>query len=311
MGCIRGTEGVIKGVAAGVNHLRLRYDNILMIWSSQAHYCVSKAASLIFGSGATGIQPLHAVIPANKRGELDLTEVKKVMSCCKMLDVQSIMLVATLGTTFKGGNDNLNALRAIFTDSGFSRDQISVHIDAALNGGWWNLAQDTPKYKIGVEFDSISVSGHKWYGGFIGGFVMLSRILDESSSKTMSSKSSVQYIKLEDKMISGSRPGSVAPLWMARLVQFDWEKEFQRCLDNAIYLEKRLVEAGCTQCFRNYLNVFFPKPSCALCDRHQLMTVCQQSQVIVLGHVARGHLNVFIDEYTEEMGDIFASQLNY
>merc|ERR1712048_1281819 len=31
----------------------------------------------------------------------------------------------------------------------------------------------TPKYQLGSDFESLSISGHKWYGGFIGGSVYI------------------------------------------------------------------------------------------------------------------------------------------
>ena len=35
----------------------------------------------------------------------------------------------------------------------------------------------------------------------------------------------VKYVKMVDKMVSGSRPGDTAVLWQARVYQFDWVEE--------------------------------------------------------------------------------------
>merc|ERR1712242_614892 len=143
----------------------------------------------------------------------------------------------------------------VFADYGYAGDKLYLHLDAALNGGWWNLDPETPKYKLGVHFDSLSISGHKWYGGFIGGsvYILKGDGLAEGSAQ-------IKDVKMIDKMISGSRPGDTAVLWQARLYQFDWDAELARCKRNCKFLVKKLAELGVSTSFQS-LNVVMPKPS--------------------------------------------------
>jgi glutamate/tyrosine decarboxylase-like PLP-dependent enzyme len=170
-----------------------------------------------------------------------------------------------------------------------------MHLDAALNGGWWNLDPETPKYKLGVHFDSLSISGHKWYGGFIGGsvYILKGDGLAEGSSQ-------IKYVKMIDKMISGSRPGDTAVLWQARLYQFDWVEEFARCKTNCKFLVQKLAELGVSTSFQS-LNVVMPKPSEDLTRKYQLMPYDDNCQCIVLPHVTQEQLAAFAEEYSAEL----------
>merc|ERR1712070_95490 len=158
-----------------------------------------------------------------------------------------------------------------------------------------NLDEDTPKYKIGVDFDSLSISGHKWYGGFIGGSVYITK-----GTGLAEGNSQIKYVKMIDKMISGSRPGDTAVLWQARMYQFDWVEELARCKDNCRFLVGELEKLGVTSSFQS-INVVLPKPSEALMLKYQLMPTDDNCQIVMMPHVSRTQLREFVEEYAAEL----------
>jgi len=289
-----GTEGVTKGVSAGINRLTLENKRVLTVYCKQAHYSIGKAVHMLAGE-RSGVNGLIATIPPNIKGEMRLDKLKEVLSSASMLGVDAILCVCTIGTTFMGACDDVRAVRQILADNGFSGERSFLHLDAALNGGWWNLDEDTPKYKIGVDFDSLSISGHKWYGGFIGGSVYITK-----GTGLAEGNSQIKYVKMIDKMISGSRPGDTAVLWQARLYQFDWAAELARCKANCKYLVDELAKLGVSTSFQS-INVVMPKPSEELTLKYQLMPTDDNCQCIVMPHVTKEQLATFVQEYGLEV----------
>jgi len=291
--CTGGTEGVTKGLSAGLFRLHQSNRKVMVVYCTQSHYSVAKAAHMLLGE-KSGNKGLLAKVPSNAKGEMSLSNLKQVVDVAPMFGVEAILCVCTLGTTFMGANDDIRAVRKVFSDGGYDGDKVYLHLDAALNGGWWNYAPDTPKYKLGVDFDSISISGHKWYGGFICGAVMILK------GEGLAEGTSVEYIQSVDRMICGSRPGEMAVLWQARLFQFDWPEELARCIANAHHLVSLFQGLG-VSCSLQSMNVTFPSPSRALAVKYQLMTVGENCQICVLPHVDRSVLEAFADEYAVEV----------
>jgi len=290
-----GTEGVTKGISAGIKRLsdNAQHKKVLMIQCAQAHYSISKAVHMLAGerSGATG---LIATVPPNAKGEMRLDKLQEVVASAPLLGVDAILLVCTIGTTFLGACDDVRGARKILADHGYSGDKVYMHLDAALNGGWWNLDPDTPKYQLGKDFESLSISGHKWYGGFIGGSVYILKGPGIEEGKM------VKYVKMVDKMVSGSRPGDTAVLWQARVFQFDWVEELSRCKDNCKFLVSELTKLGVATSFQS-INIVLPKPSEQLTLKYQLMPTDDNCQIVMMPHVTREQLTKFVDEYAKEL----------
>jgi histidine decarboxylase len=289
-----GTEGVTKGVSAGIHRLTLEHKRVLTIYCKQAHYSIGKAVHMLAGE-RSGVNGLIATIPPNVKGEMRLDKLEEVVSSAGMLGVDAILCVCTIGTTFMGACDDVKAVRKILAANGYSGNKGFLHLDAALNGGWWNLDKNTPKYKIGVDFDSLSISGHKWYGGFIGGSVYITK-----GTGLAEGNSQIKYVKMIDKMISGSRPGDTAVLWQARMYQFDWIEELARCKSNCQYLVDELAKLGVSTSFQS-INVVMPKPSEELTLKYQLMPTDDNCQCIVMPHVTKEQLGTFVEEYGMEV----------
>lgn len=290
-----GTEGVTKGISAGVKRLsdNPSHKKVMMIHCAQAHYSISKAVHMLAGerSGAHG---LIATVPPNAKGEMRMDKLQEVLASAPLLGVDAVLLVCTIGTTFMGANDDVRAARQVLAQHGFAGEKVYVHLDAALNGGWWNLDPETPKYKLGEDFDSLSISGHKWYGGFIGGSVYILK------GPGIEEGQMVKYVKMVDKMISGSRPGDTAVLWQARMYQFDWVAELARCKDNCRFIVEEMAKIGVTTSWQS-INIVLPKPSETLTVKYQLMPTDDNCQIVMMPHVTREQLQDFVKEYTAEV----------
>lgn len=297
-----GTEGVIRGLQAGLMNLHSKCKKIMVIYSDQAHYCVSKACNLLLG-GFVGQIALVAHLKPNGKGELDLVQLHElVQTGMGMLGVDGFLLMPTLGTTFLGACDDLGGIWRVLKEQGVPSENVWIHVDAALNGGFWNLPNaNTPSYSIQQDFHSISVSGHKWWGGFIAGYIFVRRdLFEESRAAETNTQLTIKYVRLVDKMISGSRPGDAAILWTARLLQFDWAQELEMCLQAAAFLTQELEKLGVAYA-RTNLNVVFPAPSKDLVEHFQLMTIDENCQIVVLPHVTQELLAEFLQSYGHQV----------
>lgn len=284
-----GTEGVMKGVHAGYERLKTRgYKKILIAWGATCHYSVGKAANTVGAEASCQ----KVVVDVTHKNMLNFQKLREVLEAGRHF-CDAALVIGCLGTTFFGGCDDFRKIQSLMTECGYKHgDNAYVHMDAALNGGFWHLADDTPKYVIGKDFDSCSISGHKWFGGFVAGAVFVSR--DKAVEELEKTKKVVEYVGMVDKFISGSRNGSSPVLWMGRLKQFDWKAELERCLENARFLESELKKIGIPSKMQ-YLNVLFPKPSPETCSKWQLMAVGHEAQVIVMPHVKRSNLEDLIN----------------
>jgi histidine decarboxylase len=288
-----GTEGVTKGFEMGYGRLRSRgYKNILLVYSKAAHYCVPKAATFVAHTCN------KVSVDVSDTNSMKLGKLDDVLHSAQTLGVDAILLCCTLGTTFFGGCDDVEGIRSLLMENGYGPKSFYIHIDAALHGGFWKDDKQTPKYQIGKHFDSISISGHKWFGGFIAGCFMATN--KGAADSAISHGSHIEYVEMVDKFISGSRSGAAAVLWMARLLQFDWQAELDRCHSNRDYLVNELRSLG-LKVASQYVNVLMPRPSEELAKKWQLMCVGDEAQILLLPHAARQFLEEFVDDVKKEI----------
>lgn len=287
-----GTEGVTKGMELGYGRLRARgYKNILIVYSKASHYCVPKAATFVARSKGLSVD-------VSDTNSMKLGKLDEALRSAQILGVDAILLCCTLGTTFFGGCDDVEGIRSLLIENGYGPKSFYIHIDAALHGGFWHHDKETPKYRIGKHFDSISISGHKWFGGFIAGCFLATN--KGSADNTTTNGSHIEYVEMVDRFISGSRSGASAVLWMARLLQFDWQEELHRCHANRDYLVNELRSLG-LKVASQYVNVLMPRPSEELAKKWQLMCVGDEAQVLVLPHATRHFLEEFVVDVRSEV----------
>lgn len=239
-------------------------------------------------------------IEVSDTNSMQLETLREVLCSSRQSKVEAVMVCCTLGSTFFGGCDDVEGVKSVLIEHGYDNNSSYLHIDAALHGGFWQDDRQTPKYQIDKDFDSISISGHKWYGGFIAGCFLVTK---EGSTIDPIDKSQIEYVDyvdMVDKFISGSRSGAAAVLWMARLLQFNWQAELDRCHENRDYLVNALSSLG-LKVASQHVNVLMPRPSAELAKKWQLMCVGDECQVLILPHASLYFLEEFVEDVKQDV----------
>jgi histidine decarboxylase len=256
-----GTEGNLHGILTGREVL----PEGILYCSDATHYSVPKAARMYR-------MPL-SIIPANDQGEMDLNLLKNSLCDAKMKNKSATAIInCNIGTTVKGGVDDLTSIINILDECGYIREEYFIHCDGALFGLMMPHAESEKIKKeiADIEFpttlsfkrniDSISVSGHKFIGAPMPCGVVITRKAHIAKMST-----DIEYLNSKDATIMGSRNGHAALyLWYA--IQKKGIEGFRNdtltCIRNARSLKDMIINAG-VKAFLNDLSctVVFEKPT--------------------------------------------------
>ena len=120
----------------------------------------------------------------------------------------------------------------------------------------------------------------------------------------------IQYVKNADLGISSSRNGFPVISWRIRLLQFDWQKEYNMCQEIVKLAVKRFTELG-VETLVNLVSitVCFPTPPQVIITKYCLPTHTDQhlgsiSHIVVLPHVTECVIDSFfldLAKHTEHM----------
>jgi glutamate/tyrosine decarboxylase-like PLP-dependent enzyme len=292
---------------------RLQIDKIRFLHSVESHYSVEKILRML---GCSEESVKGSVVNSDYlAGSMDCADLEKKISTYITKDnILNFVVIACLGTTFKGGNDNLDLIKTIVEKIQHSNPNVNIyiHLDGALGGGYWEHAvvQGAPRYTIGTHFHSISFSAHKWHGGVFGG----ASLIDKAHMAQADDTAKVDVLSFIDESISGSRDGKVCILWLSRLIDFQnkWQGMFERCRNSAIWLQGRLIKAGAKSAnlADNSLIVwFYPPPLEDTCHKFNLMTSpvkkgsidIPAAHVMVMPHVTNEILEIFLTKYEQDL----------
>lgn len=228
------TSGGTEGVLTGLLHARAAFSDAVVYASSAAHYSVAKAAAILR-------LPLVQVA-ATADGEMDYSSLR---AHAAQHPGQAAIVVATIGTTMTEAVDNVPFIHAALDLAGIHNRWI--HADAALAGLPLVLRGRRDFDLAPGGADSISTSGHKWWGTPIPCGVTLSRRPQSFSGE------SVDYVGARDTTVTGSRAG-LAPLMLWHAITRHDEAGHRRraCRGDevAAYAHQRLIELG-WPCWRN------------------------------------------------------------
>jgi histidine decarboxylase len=151
-----GTDSNMHGMYIGRTVLRGNTG----VWpkcyfTREAHYSVQILADLL------GMEPVY--VQTMPDASMDCTDLKEQLS--RHPD-HPALVVATIGTTFKGGIDPIDCIRSTLQ----GKDHY-IHLDAALFGGYLphtvgaGVVQQASQNGTGTgRYDSIAVSCHKFFG---------------------------------------------------------------------------------------------------------------------------------------------------
>ncbi|WP_345554402.1 pyridoxal-dependent decarboxylase [Streptomyces lannensis] len=147
------------------------------------------------------------------------------------------IVVASCGTTMRGGVDDIIELRAAADPAG----AVYVHVDAAGGGLVAAYTSPQPNWGFAHGADSLNISGHKILGMPVPAGISLIRrgLLPERAGE--------KYVADTDRTLACSRSGLAALLLWARLHSLGrtgMAALIGRCQEVAAYAADRLEQAG-------------------------------------------------------------------
>lgn len=288
-----GTDGNNHGIYFGVNYLKRKTGKMPVVYvSDEAHYSNYRLCDL---------QHLEVrLVKSDSMGRMVPDSLEKVLD-----PTRPCLIVYAMGSTFKGAIDDQKAL-----DDVLARHEgmaIYRHVDAALFGGYLPFTE----YKDLVDrrktgFDSISVSGHKFFGidSPCGLFITTRDVYDNQSTYDIS------YLNANMRMINCSRSG-IEPLkfwWLMKTVGDEgWTEQAARIFENTRYLKSELKRIGWPYWNNEYSNtVIFRRPSAKVVRKYNL--ACGEdaafggklSHVVVMQHVTKDSIDRLIADLRNE-----------
>lgn len=288
-----GTDGNNHGIYFGVNYLKRKTGKMPVVYvSDEAHYSNYRLCDL---------QHLEVrLVKSDSMGRMVPDSLEKVLD-----PTRPCLIVYAMGSTFKGAIDDQKAL-----DDVLARHEgmaVYRHVDAALFGGYLPFTE----YKDLVDrrktgFDSISVSGHKFFGidSPCGLFITTRDVYDNQSTYDIS------YLNANMRMINCSRSG-IEPLkfwWLMKTVGDEgWTEQAARIFENTRYLKSELKRVGWPYWNNEYSNtVIFRRPSAKVVRKYNL--ACGEdaafggklSHVVVMQHVTKDSIDRLIADLRNE-----------
>lgn len=288
-----GTDGNNHGIYFGVNYMKRKTGRMPVVYvSDEAHYSNYRLCDL---------QHLEVrLVKSDSMGRMVPDSLEKVLD-----PTRPCLIVYAMGSTFKGAIDDQKAL-----DDVLARHEgmaVYRHVDAALFGGYLPFTE----YKDLVDrrktgFDSISVSGHKFFGidSPCGLFITTRDVYDNQSTYDIS------YLNANMRMINCSRSG-IEPLkfwWLMKTVGDEgWTEQAARIFENTRYLKSELKRIGWPYWNNEYSNtVIFRRPSAKVVRKYNL--ACGEdaafggklSHVVVMQHVTKDSIDRLIADLRNE-----------
>ena len=289
-----GTDGNNHGIYFGVNYLRnqTQLEPVLYV-SDEAHYSNMRLAHL---------QNLDMrLVASDSMGRMIPDSLEKVL-----VTSRPALMVYAMGSTFKGAIDDQKALNAVL-DAHPEIPGVYRHVDAALFGGYLPF---TPYRALvsrdSMHYESIAVSGHKFFGidSPCGLFICTREVYDKQVSYN------VPYLNSNMRMINCSRD-ALDPLkfwWLIKYHGFEgWEYQAAQVLSQRDYLKHQLDSIGWPCWVNEYSNtVFFRRPSQRVISKYTLAQGHDDrfggdlAHVVVMQHVSKEKIDMFINDLTEE-----------
>lgn len=287
-----GTEGNLLGILYG----REKLPDGVLYCSRDSHYSVPKAGKLY--------RIPVALVKSQLSGEMDYDDFREQLR--KNKDKPAIVSL-NAGTTVKGAVDSLHEIKVALEEEGFTPDRTFIHCDGALAGMLLPFHDGKGRRSNQVSFaqgmDSICISGHKMLGCPMPCGVVITR--KEHMQRFCST---IEYLNSNDTTIMGSRNGQASlAMWHALQKKNGMEgltKDVVRCFENAVYLHKRMVDAGYSAMLNKYsTTIVFEKPSAETVHTWQLACVTNIAHVVVMPSSSREKLDRFFADYVEDMKD--------
>ncbi len=270
-----------------------KHNEIFILCSEDAHYCVNKAAdvfsldlklvSVDFGTRAIQQEALLVTLDAAKK------EGKKyVIVFCNMM------------TTMFGSVDNPDVYVDALNHFGFT---FKMHVDGAYGGFFYPFTDENNKLNFAnPNIDSITVDAHKMAQAPYGTGIFLCRknLMQYTNTKAAS------YVEGEDFTLIGSRSGANAiAVWMILMTYgyLGWKEKSEILLNRAKWFASELNAMGIKYFRQTYSNIVTMEANQIpdhLASKYALVPDSHHApkwlKVVVMDHVTREKLQSFLDD---------------
>ncbi|WP_116963882.1 histidine decarboxylase [Fastidiosibacter lacustris] len=219
-----GTEAALNGCWLGRNYLSdSNRSNCIILASEYAHYCIDKIANILN-------LPLIR-IKTDEKGNIIEDALSTTLNLNKG---KSVIFFATLGSTITSSIDHIDLFKK---HADAFNIKYYIHADAAFDGSF--LPFTKYQLKLGYDFDSINISGHKFIGSPIPSGIFL-------VNKKYLKNREIEYVKNNDLTIAGSRNG-ISPILLYEGIRniggYNGLKErYIKCLNNANEILQYAIE---------------------------------------------------------------------
>lgn len=290
-----GTDGNSHGMYYGAKTLfaKTKMKPICYV-SEEAHYSIKRLAD---------VQNLELrLIKTDEEGKMIMSEFEKALDPSR-----PALIVIAMGTTFKGGIDDQAAVDKIIR----KKKPIAVyrHLDAALFGGYLPFTEyKNLVNRKKVHFDSIAVSGHKFFG------------LDDPTGIFITTKKSISNtLHFEAKYLNQAVPtitcsrSAISPLkfwWkINRMGMKGFQSQANGILANSQYLVDELKKIDWPVWRNDFSNtVYFKRPSKSIMTKYTLAPEFDKrlggnlAHIVVMQHVTPEVVDRIVKDIRKEMG---------
>lgn len=283
-----GTQGNEEGLYMGREFLA-PFGSPILYFSEEAHYSIGSLGKEL------GLE--RCSIHSQASGEMDYEDLKK-----KLITDRPALFSLSIGTTFKGAIDRIEIIKDIVLDREIKH--VFYHADAALFGGFLPFYPDPAKPHLNFEiypYDSIAVSGHKFFGSPVPLGIFLIR---DEYIRSLEAEY-IEYLHTSNLTIPCSRSSlNTLIFWwlISTNTKNDFVQQSKNILENANYLYKQLEMRKYPSWLNPFSNtVFFRAPSKELCKKWVLsLFTCRRlgplAHVVVMQHVTKRMINEFLQE---------------
>ncbi len=308
-----GTDSNMHGLYIGRTILKSQTGVLPKIYFTQeAHYSIQILRDLL--------NMEWVVVGTHRDGSMDIDDLERQLNAHPD---HPALVVATIGTTFKGAVDSIDGIQAKLKGR-----TAYLHLDAALFGGYLphtqyaaDLLHEISEQGTGRKvkrYDSIAVSCHKFFGfPSPAGLFITSKTNFEAFLTQFSEVHECEYILQVPGTITCSRD-AVKP---AEFYFFSSETAFNKqaedakaILDNAAYLLKEMrthyAHLQPVRANDRSNTIYFRKPNDAVVNRYSLAIMglvidgqpAPCAHVVVMPHASKEVLDRFLSDLDERKG---------
>jgi histidine decarboxylase len=296
-----GTQGNEQGLYMG-RHVLEKYGRPILYFSEDAHYSIASLSKVL--------ELDCCVIHSQSSGEMDYADLDQ-----KLDPARPALFSLSIGTTFKGAIDRIEKVEAIVRKKKVAH--VFYHADAALFGGYLPFYPDETKPDLNFQkypYDSIAVSGHKFFGSPTPLGIFLIR---EEHVHAMEAEY-IEYIHSHNMTLPCSRSAlNTLIFWwiITTTPREEFIRESVQMIENARYFYEELQKRQYPVWLNPYSNtLFFKAPAEEMSKRWTLsLFTCPQlgplAHAIMMQHVDKEMIDQFLSELEQEQKKVSKTPL--